>query len=128
MLFTSNNDGSGLLGRVAHVVAGDAAVDAGILGGDGRQREGAVLHHTLLWQRTGAAGPGEGWRRLSSCGDAHQRHRLPWIHHNWILHQQLYGGWSCRRTQELRSHCVEWFVCNSVMFMPFILKVQGNYR
>lgn len=46
--FTSNDDGCGFFGRVAHVIAGHAAVDAGVLRGDGGQGESAVLHQTLL--------------------------------------------------------------------------------
>lgn len=46
--FTSNDNGCGFFGRVAHVIAGHTAVDTGVLGGDGRQGESAVLHQTLL--------------------------------------------------------------------------------
>lgn len=102
---TSHHDGGGLLGRVAHVVGGHAAVDAGLAGGDGRQRERAALHHAALRQAVVAADPGEEGRRLPAGGDAHQGHGLARVHHDGVLHQELdgrgswreWGGWGGSR-------------------------------
>lgn len=70
-LLTSHHYGGGLLGRVPHVVAGHAAVDPRLAGGDGRKRERATLHHAPLWQAVVAADPGEDGRRLATGGNAH---------------------------------------------------------
>lgn len=90
-MLTSHNDGGGLLGRVAHVVAGHAAVDASLAGRDGRQGERAALDDAPLRQAVVAADPGEDGRRLSAGGDAHQGHGLARVHHDGVLHQQLDG-------------------------------------
>lgn len=88
---TSHHNGGRLLGWVAHVVAGHAAVDPRLIRGDGWKRECAPFHHAPLRQTVITADPGEKWGRLSACGDAHQGYRLARIHHNRILHQQLDG-------------------------------------
>lgn len=93
---TSHDDGGGLLGRVAHVVAGHAAVDAGLAGRDGGQGERAALHHAPQRQTVVAADPGEEGRRLSAGGDAHQGHGLARVHHDGVLHQELDGRGSWR--------------------------------
>lgn len=90
-MLTSYNDGGGLLGWVAHIVAGHTAVDAGLAGCDGRQRERATLNNTSLRQAVVAADPGEDGRWLSAGGDAHEGHGLARVHHNGILHQELDG-------------------------------------
>lgn len=90
-MLTSHNDGGGLLGRVANVVAGHAAVDASLAGRDGRQGERAALDDAPLRQAVVAADPGEDGRRLSAGGDAHQGHGLARVHHDGVLHQQLDG-------------------------------------
>lgn len=90
-MLTSHDDGGGLLGRVAHVVAGHAAVDAGLAGRDGRQGERAALDDAPLRQAVVAADPGEDGRWLSAGGDAHERHGLARVHHDGVLHQELDG-------------------------------------
>jgi len=90
-LLTSHHDGDGLLGRVPHVVAGHAAVDARLLRGDGRQRERAALHHAPRRQAVVAADPGEDGGRVSARDHAHQGHRLARVQHGGVLHQQLDG-------------------------------------
>ena len=83
---TSSDDCGRLLGWIAYVVAGDATVDAGVLGGDGRQCEGAILYHTLLGELLRGAAPCEGGRGLAARSYTHQRYRLPRVHHDWIFH------------------------------------------
>lgn len=90
-LLTSYDDGGGLLGWVAHVVAGHTAVHAGLAGRDGRQRERAALNNAPLRQAVIAADPGEDGRWFSAGGNAHEGHGLAWVHHDGVLHQELDG-------------------------------------
>lgn len=92
---TSDDDVGGLLGRVAHVVAGHTAVDAGLVGGDGGQGEGAPVQDALLGEALCVAHPGEGGGGLPAGGDAHQGDRVPRVGDDGVLDKQLNvgGGW-----------------------------------
>lgn len=96
---TSHHDGSGLLGRVSHIVAGHASVDPRLVWGDGWKRKRAALHHTSLRQAVISADPGENGGRLTSGSDANQGYRLSRVHHNRILHQQFDGWRGCRKRE-----------------------------
>ena len=96
---TSDHDGSGLLSRVANVVAGHATVDSCFLHGDGGQREGSPVESAFLGQLIRVAHPGECGCWLPTGGHTHQGHGLPGVHHDRVLHQQFNGG-GCLKPQE----------------------------
>lgn len=106
-LLTSHHDGGRFFGRVSHVVAGHAAVDASLVRGDGGQRERATVHHASLGQAVVGAHPGEDGWRLTSRVDAHQGDRLTRIHHDGVFHQQLNGwrGYKGRKAPCMVFHC-----------------------